>query len=373
MAGSISGLYLDDKYYEFYKPGMKMTDGIPADVMEVVDPHWSQFPPANPLIPHFFGILFFFLWMISFVGNGCVIYIFLKVKSLRTPTNMFVINLALADLLMMTTMGPTVTINVFVQRYWLWGPFGCKLYGFTGAVMGVVSICSMVVIGYDRYNVIVKGFNGVKITAGKALGILVAIWGYSIGISLPPLLDIWGGFTVEGMLFTCSYDYLAQDWNRKSYVLFGFFFCYVIPMTLVFFFYSSIVKAVWAHEAALKAQAKKMNVDSLRSNANSSAESAEVRIAKVAVTNVSLWAGIWTPYAFVVVTAIMGGEATITPLMSQLPSFIAKTASCLNPIIYAMSHPKYREALMKEMPCLGIEEEDSDAQTKQETVKSEKA
>jgi hypothetical protein len=26
---------------------------------------------------------------------------------------------------------------------------------------------TMVVIGYDRYNVIVKGFSGVKITAGK--------------------------------------------------------------------------------------------------------------------------------------------------------------------------------------------------------------
>ncbi len=38
-------------------------------------------------------------------------------------------------------------------------------------------------------------------------------------------------------------------------------------MLIVIFFYSQIVKAVVAHEAALKAQAKKMNVDSLRSNA----------------------------------------------------------------------------------------------------------
>ena len=85
--GSISGLYLDNEYYLHYPAGMKMTDGIPDDVMEVVDEHWSSFPPANPLIPHFFGIMFFFLWMMSFVGNGLVIYIFLKVKSLRTPVS----------------------------------------------------------------------------------------------------------------------------------------------------------------------------------------------------------------------------------------------------------------------------------------------
>ena len=37
-------------------------------------------------------------------------------------------------------------------------------------------------------------------------------------------------------------------------------------MLFIIFFYSQIVHAVVAHERALKAQAKKMNVDSLRSN-----------------------------------------------------------------------------------------------------------
>ena len=38
-----------------------------------------------------------------------------------------------------------------------------------GGIFGTISILSMVVIGYDRYNVICKGFNGVKITAGKVI------------------------------------------------------------------------------------------------------------------------------------------------------------------------------------------------------------
>ena len=92
---------------------------------------------------------------------------------------------------------------------------------------GTVSIYTMVVIGYDRYNVIVKGFSGIKINMAKAVVILVrgrplmtsrlflnfsndklnlpiivtinsrlnygtvffqlAIWSYAIGISLPGL------------------------------------------------------------------------------------------------------------------------------------------------------------------------------------------
>ena len=38
-------------------------------------------------------------------------------------------------------------------------------------------------------------------------------------------------------------------------------------MLAVIYFYSQIVKAVVTHEAALRRQAEKMNVESLRSNA----------------------------------------------------------------------------------------------------------
>ena len=124
---------------------------------------------------------------------------------------------------------------------------------------------TMVVIGYDRYNVIVKGFKGTKITHPLALLIILAIWGYSTASCIPPFFG-WGGYMLEGLFITCSYDYLSDDWNHKSFILYAFIFNYCVPVTFVIFFYSQIVKAVVSHEAALKAQAKKMNVDSLRSN-----------------------------------------------------------------------------------------------------------
>jgi r-opsin len=75
----------------------------------------------------------------------------------------------------------------------------------------------------------------------------------------------------EGLLITCSYDYLTDDWNHKSFILYAFICNYVMPMSAVVFFYSQIVKAVVSHEASLKKQAAKMNVDSLRSNVVSKA------------------------------------------------------------------------------------------------------
>merc|ERR1719439_364501 len=106
---------------------------------------------------------------------------------------MFVVNLAFSDLIMMLTMGLPVVINAYTQRYCMWGNLGCELYGFIGAVCGVCSILTMVVIGYDRYNVIVKGFSGKKISPGMAAGILGVIWGYSVLICCAPFAG-WGDY-----------------------------------------------------------------------------------------------------------------------------------------------------------------------------------
>jgi len=353
---------MDSNYNLVYPEGSTHLTGIPKDVLAYVDPHWGKFPPQHPLIVHVVAIAFCFLFMINVIGNGCVIYIFMKVKTLRTPSNMFVVNLALSDLIMMSSQCPMVIINACYQRYWMWGKLGCDLAGFSGAVNGTCSILTMVVIGYDRYNVIVKGFSGTKITPGIAFIMLVVLWGYSVAVCIPPFLG-WGKYAPEGLLVTCSYDYLKTDWNSLTFLYYAFAFNYTLPVLSIAFFYSQIVKAVVAHEAAMKAQAKKMNVDSLKSNQKDGEASAEVKIAKVAITNVMLWLCTWTPYAVVVAIPVFGNPMLVTPIVSQLPAFLAKTSSCINPIVFAVSHPKFREAMAKEIPCMGIGEKAKDLGT----------
>ena len=85
-----------------------------------------------------------------------------------------------------------------------------------------------------------------------------------------------------------------------------------------------------------------------------------MKIAKVAITNVLLWVGIWSPYAIVCMISAFGNRALVSPLVSQLPAFFAKLACCLNPVVFAVSHPKYREALAEKCSCLGIGDKPKD-------------
>ena len=65
-----------------------------------------------------------------------------------------------------------------------------------------------------------------------------------------------------------------------------------------------------------------------------------MRVCKVAVTSVLIWFIAWTPYTLIFFIASCGRLDLITPEVSQLPIFFAKTACCFNPLIFALSHPK---------------------------------
>jgi r-opsin len=95
-----------------------------------------------------------------------VLYLFMKAKELRSPANMFVVNLAFSDLCMMLTQFPMFVFNSFAGGVWLFGPFMCELYACTGSIFGMCSICTMVAISYDRFNVIVRGLHGCQMTIG---------------------------------------------------------------------------------------------------------------------------------------------------------------------------------------------------------------
>lgn len=91
------------------------------------------------MIPDLVAVAYIFLWSCSFFGNGLVIYIFLTTKKLRTPTNMFIVNLAFSDLCMMSTQGFPVIINAFLADVWMWGAETCRVYAFLGALFGKVA------------------------------------------------------------------------------------------------------------------------------------------------------------------------------------------------------------------------------------------
>lgn len=342
-----------------YPSGVSISDIVPDEMKHMIHKHWENYPPVNPMWHYLLGVIYLFLGTASLTGNGVVLYLFLKVKKLRTPSNLLVANLACLDLLMLLSQFPIFSYNCFSGGVWMFSPFLCEVYAFLGSVTGLGSLCSLVFITFDRYNVIVHGVSGKPLTFTKAMVMVIFVWAYSIGISIPPFFG-WGKYIPEGILDSCSFDYLSKDWNNRSFGIFLFIFCYCFPLSTIVYSYIYIVKAVITHESVMKAQAKKMNVTNLRSGGAQSAESAEMRIAKVACMNVALWLTCWTPYCAVTVQGLFFDQKPITPLITMLPALLAKSCACYNPMVYALSHPRFRAAMQAEVSwCCVHEPEES--------------
>ncbi|XP_011258142.1 rhodopsin [Camponotus floridanus] len=341
-----------------------VVDKVPPEMLHMVDAHWYQFPPMNPLWHALLGFVIGVLGVISVIGNGMVIYIFTTTKSLRTPSNLLVVNLAISDFLMMLCMSPAMVINCYYET-WVLGPLFCELYGLAGSLFGCASIWTMTMIAFDRYNVIVKGLSAKPMTINGALIRILTIWFFTLAWTIAPMFG-WNRYVPEGNMTACGTDYLTKDLFSRSYILIYSIFVYFTPLFLIIYSYFFIIQAVAAHEKNMREQAKKMNVASLRSAENQST-SAECKLAKVALMTISLWFMAWTPYLVINYSGIF--ETTkISPLFTIWGSLFAKANAVYNPIVYGISHPKYRAALFQKFPSLACTTEPTGADTMSTTT-----
>ena len=102
---------------------------------------------------------------------------------------------ALEEFLVTMYIVTNIMKKYLLKQTYFFGYFKLLLKPYDSLSSGTVSIMTMVVIGYDRFNVIVKGFKGQKITPGIAFIILITIWTYSVGVCIPPFFG-WGGYAL---------------------------------------------------------------------------------------------------------------------------------------------------------------------------------
>lgn len=326
---------------------------IPPEHAGLVHPHWRGFLAPGKYWHIGLALIYFMLMIISCVGNGCVIWIFTTSKSLRTASNMFVVNLALFDLVMMLEM-PMLIANSFLERTIGW-ELGCDIYAALGGISGIGSAITNAAIAFDRYRTISCPIDG-RLNSKQAAVIVAITWFWTMPFTILPFFRIWGQYVAEGFLTTCSFDFLSEDNDTKVFVGAIFTWSYVIPMLLILYFYSQLIKSVRKHEKMLREQAKKMNVKSLVSNQQDKDRSVEMKICKVAFTIFFLFVCSWTPYAVVAMMGAFGNRELLTPFSTMIPAVFAKTVSCIDPWIYAINHPRYRQELQKRCQWMGIHE-----------------
>ncbi|XP_075999632.1 retinal G protein coupled receptor b [Genypterus blacodes] len=246
--------------------------------------------------------------LLGFALNAITVVSFLRVKELRTPSNFFVFNLALADICL-NVNGVTAAYASFLRR-WPFGQDGCAYHGFQGLISVLASISFMAAIAWDRYHL---HCTRQKLFWSTTITMSCIIWGLSIFWAAVPLMG-WGVYDFEPMGTCCTLDYTRGDRDYISYMLTLVLLYLLFPAMTMVSCYSAINKHF------KKIHHQKFNT------------SLPLRVMLMC----------WGPYVLMCIYACFENVKVFSPKLRMLLPVIAKTNPIFNALIYSFGNEYYR-------------------------------
>ena len=187
------------------------------------------------------------LSIVSFLastGNLLVIVTFMRIVTLKTSSNYYIVNMAISDLVSVVLNWPLYTTEGMLKAggSLITDPklatFACKLGIYSRAVSYAVSILSLVLIAVDRFIAIVFPLKAHTITTRMRAVFLLLTWVLPL-FSFIPYFVYSEIVQVERQTFCRN---TLSGLALKIYHIFGFAVLYCVPLILILVLYHLIMK-----------------------------------------------------------------------------------------------------------------------------------
>lgn len=174
--------------------------------------------------------------LLTIFGNLLVLLAVGFTSNLRSTTNIFIVNLAVADLLLGLSVLPFSAFLELNNKQWIFGQTFCNIWAAVDVLCCTASIISLCVISVDRYVGVTRplAYSNI-VTHSRAVIACFAVWVISMAISIGPLFG-WKDPPPEN-------PYICEVTKQLGYVLFSVTFSFYLPSIIIFLVYFRIYKA----------------------------------------------------------------------------------------------------------------------------------
>ncbi|XP_029546096.1 probable G-protein coupled receptor 83 [Salmo trutta] len=289
--------------------------------------------------------------IISLFGNIVVCHVVIKNKKMHSVTSLFIINLAVADL-MITLLNTPFTLARFVNSTWVFGKTMCHVSRFTQYCSVHVSVLTLVAIALDRHQIVMHPMRQ-RISMFRGMIGIVVIWVMASCFSLPHAIYqklLWFDFGKVRMVCLPSFPQ-PSDVFWKYLDLATFFLLYLLPLSIISIAYIIVAKKLWMRNAigdvtlaqyVAHRQRKKMTL-------------------KMLMLVVAVFAICWFPLNCYVILVSSQAINTNNAIYFTFHWF-AMSSTCYNPFIYCWLNGSFRTEL-KSLSCPDQMEENLSRQT----------
>jgi len=284
----------------------------------------------------------------SLLGNCLVIWIVTAHRRMWSVTNYFLLNLAVADILM-ATFNCIFSFIYMRDREWHYGSFYCSLNQFISLCSVPSSVFTMLAITLDRRRAIMSPLHP-RTTRLMVLVTLVIIWSISSIIALPPSVNA-STLIIENNrshpMTVCIVVWSdgSQGYSKKDFIynLLYFILTYCIPLVMMALCYLQMGKKLWGQKPIGE------DTPSL-----AKCRKTKQKIVKMFGVVTTIFAICWLPYHayFIIIhyhPSIM--RAWYTQHMYLVFYWLAMFNCCVNPIVYYAMNKRFRYYFQKAL-CL---------------------
>lgn len=211
-----------------------------------------------------FFTIYVVLFVLGLVSNFLVIYFVIVNKRVKSMTNKLIINLSLADLLVVLVCIPVTATSEFYFDQWELGRGLCYTTSFVQGVSVAVSVLTLTTISIDRYFIICNPMKVRSVlTGGRARIVVTCVWVLSALIMSPLLLvfkyqediiqiepiELESSSKVDTIDYSVSIKKCFEAWPsirvKLFYETFLFGTLFIVPAIVMAFTFYNISKTLW--------------------------------------------------------------------------------------------------------------------------------
>ncbi|XP_069786463.1 mu-type opioid receptor-like [Narcine bancroftii] len=247
-------------------------------------------------------------------------FVIVRYTKMKTATNIYIFNLALADALATSTL-PFQSIN-YLMGSWPFGKLLCKVVLSIDYYNMFTSIFTLTTMSMDRYIAVCHPVKALDFrTTHNAKVINVCIWILSSTIGLPVM--IMATTLVHNGQLECTLKFPHPHWYWDNLLkICVFIFAFVMPVLIITVCYGLMILRLKSVRILSGSRGKDRNLR---------------RITRMVLVVVMVFIVCWMPiHVYVILRALVVIPSTILDMVAwHFCITLGYTNSCLNPVLYA--------------------------------------
>ncbi|XP_039298463.1 orexin receptor type 1 isoform X2 [Nilaparvata lugens] len=301
------------------------------------------------------------VFCVGLVGNALVCLAVYRNRSMRTVTNYFIVNLAVADfMVILFCLPPTVLWDV--TQTWFMGTLVCKIVLYFQTVSVAVSVLTLTFISVDRWYAICFPLK-FKSTTGRAKTAILIIWLLALVFDIPELLVLeaqkFGKFKEIDMdlIFFTQCQATWSEGTEGMYQMARILLLYTFPLMFMSIAYCQIVIVLWRSDN-IPGHSETVLVHSGNGHggkgrvANNSTECqlrSRRKAAKMLVAVVVMFAVCYFPVHLISILRMTMDikQTEVTGGLAIVSHWLCYANSAVNPVIYNFMSGKFRKEFQR--------------------------